>query len=281
MFRRNPHGFTLIELLVVISIIALLVGILLPALQQARRAAYVAAGLSNVRQLSIGTYAYMVDNKYITPAATYNNASGISPKAQGAAPGTPITTGAYTGMEVWDSVASLLESYLSADPQTLFRDRAAADSPDDGWEVGGANPYSGFAADDVFRPNYFYMSTGIWIQQPANATWYPQVWATRNIAGIDIDTVPTPPDEMVAWVDESTSHHTNSTDIYGRNTAGEKDRDLSNFGYLDGHAQTQQFDDLNGYLTSLGDPIPQTFFDIEFEDHAHWAITNDLPSPIP
>jgi len=59
--RRN--GFTLIELLVVISIIALLVAILLPALQQARAAAQSIQCMSNTRQWGIGLRAYMADNK--------------------------------------------------------------------------------------------------------------------------------------------------------------------------------------------------------------------------
>ena len=59
--RGRPDGFTLIELLVVISIIALLIGILLPALGRARDSALQATSLSNLRQISAGLTAYASD----------------------------------------------------------------------------------------------------------------------------------------------------------------------------------------------------------------------------
>lgn len=65
--RRLKSGFTLIELLVVISIIALLVSIMLPALGQARVAARMVQCKSQQRQIGIAMHTYAVDNKGYFP----------------------------------------------------------------------------------------------------------------------------------------------------------------------------------------------------------------------
>jgi prepilin-type N-terminal cleavage/methylation domain-containing protein len=64
---KKSDGFTLIELLVVISIIALLVAILLPALGAARKSAKNVQCTSNLHQVGIGAQAYATDFKGLLP----------------------------------------------------------------------------------------------------------------------------------------------------------------------------------------------------------------------
>lgn len=79
--RSEPLGFTLIELLVVISIIALLVAILLPALSQARHAAQATVDLSQMRQLEMAHQAYTVDHAgYMINAGLPHGSAPVNPE---------------------------------------------------------------------------------------------------------------------------------------------------------------------------------------------------------
>lgn len=95
MPRIQRRGFTLIELLVVVAIIALLIGILLPALHGARDSARSVICVSNLRTLAITTQQFADDHNGTLPRSSHS--AGFNAMPWAATLYEPITGRAFEG----------------------------------------------------------------------------------------------------------------------------------------------------------------------------------------
>lgn len=162
-YRTRPAAFTLIELLVVISIVALLLGVLLPALGGARTSAKRVKCASHQRQIGLALHAYAVDADDRLPPSYDNNDQFVASLFY--RPGVydlrPYVADYLTDFSVWECPATPTPAFID-DPANT---RAAGCYGTYGYYPGRSRPTFGLTDGVPDTLNHLGSASGLTMLQ--------------------------------------------------------------------------------------------------------------------
>lgn len=243
---HTPHrtvGFTLIELLVVISIIALLVGILLPALGSARATAKTMSCLSNLKQWGVATHIYLNDSKDVLPGLGSNFIDPLTDNTPGywfnALPGLIDATTPYEA----NAAGQTMEDYRNSSGGIWFCPSVAENNGDNPFYY-GTNMVIGGKAN--FRPaalpNQRQHTTVLQIPNTSRTVWMGEQGNQDEVIGFVSG-------GSGSW--SPVAGGTSPNDGSSRIAADRHQGDSSNILFIDGHATTFLGQDLLTFTSAM------------------------------
>lgn len=223
----RPCGFTLIELLVVISVIALLIAILLPALAAARDTARAVTCASNGRQVALGLEVYGSDYNQTLPAQILSddgwNWSGTWRRTW------VMMMAEYIGLEGID-IDSDNWSIGDKPHDNVLRCPAHEYDTETRHSHGLRGPTLGYNGRALGNDNY---------------TTYTNYGWTNDLYPRRIDSIPEPSRQMsFADIGETSTSHFGSANNLTRTRLAPRHNDSLNIIFLDGHAERWAHDRL-------------------------------------
>lgn len=245
--EMDARAFTLIELLVVVSIVALLIGILLPALGGARDSARTVQCMSNMRSLSFAMLMHAQDSDDELPRSSHS--AGFHSLPWAAAMYEPITGNEFAGSGYsWDN-----EGWWHA-TNTHYRcphDRRESPIVQQGLPFGfaafsyGMNVYYELRKEEIDPEQ--------WSGQRVEL--YRKVYSVpRPSATIVLGEIP----DLVG-VDHIMAHFWRTRDTpAGEGVAGDRHGERAAYAMLDGHAEERAFEDVYEEQTETDSWNPAT-----------------------
>jgi prepilin-type N-terminal cleavage/methylation domain-containing protein/prepilin-type processing-associated H-X9-DG protein len=226
---RQRRAFTLVELLVVIGIIALLIGILMPALSRAQRQARQTACLSNQKQLLLALIMYCQDNKGCFPGGPgLANVNGVSKFFPGLASWDSVANNPYSCNQDEKNGPVFFAKYVSNSKKIPGCPAAPDDVRDTGFDRASNRANYWYPLSLVYTPEEVF-NAGALINFNTTVQTPQKITAVRHAA------------QKAAIIDYQTYHDrvVYQVDLTPPGTALKDNKRVVNVGFVDGHAATR------------------------------------------
>jgi len=217
---QRRRGFTLVELLVVIGIIAVLIGLLLPALGRARAQANMVACSAGMRDISNAFVQFQMDHKGWLPKAYFNGRPTGKDVAEINQFGSPDDWGLREPEWGWDYAVF---KYLKNSKKVF---RCPADTSDTTRGVQDAMFPSSYRVNASNQPDGLNAIKLVWLKQSSTA-----IWLAEGKSGSGIH-------HLATWETPGTYQEGQVGEFYGAHVDYKRHPKKLNYVFADGHCES-------------------------------------------